>query len=219
MVLQHLQKLANKQIILASSSPRRKEILDKLVGLNIMVVPSKFEENLDPQNFKHPSEFVIATAQGKAKEVAKRLSGSASLPHPDLVIGADTCISFENQVYGKPRDHQDAHLTLSKLSGRNHEVLTGVCLMIWDGKLWIETTFSECTKVKFGQLSKEEITAYINTGEPMDKAGGYGIQGLGGTLVEGITGDYYNVVGFPLHRFCHHLSRIIADTLPLGEEA
>ncbi|KAG7158900.1 probable bifunctional dTTP/UTP pyrophosphatase/methyltransferase protein [Homarus americanus] len=208
MILQYLSSLGRKKIILASSSPRRKEILEK-IGLNLTIVPSTFEENLDPSNFSHPSDFVIATARGKTEEVAKRLSSSNS--PPDLVIGADTCISLGGQVYGKPKDREDALSMLNKFSGTSHNVLTGVCVMVQRGTTWQEISFSEATSVQFAELSADDVNAYIDTGEPFDKAGGYGIQGLGGMLVEGIHGDYYNVMGFPLHRFCLHLATVLSE--------
>lgn len=211
MILQYLSSLQKKRIILASSSPRRKEILQE-IGLNFTVVPSEFEENLDPSSFSHPSDFVIATAREKTDEVVKRLGCSDA--QPDFVIGADTCIGLGGQVYGKPKDHEDAFHMLNKFSGRSHEVLTGVCVMVQKDSSWQEITFSETTTVKFADLSIDTVNAYIDTGEPLDKAGGYGIQGLGGMLVEGIHGDYYNVMGFPLHRFCQHLAPVLAEMIP-----
>lgn len=212
MILQHLSSLATKQIVLASSSPRRKEILQK-IGLKFTVVPSDFEETLDPKNYSHPSQFVIATARGKAEEVAQRLTQPESSSRPHIVIGADTCISLEGQVFGKPKDVGDAMRMLDKFSGRGHEVLTGVCVLVGrsGGDGWREISFSETTEVQFAELPPDVIKAYVDTGEPMDKAGAYGIQGLGGTLVEGIKGDYYNVMGFPLHRFCQRLASILAE--------
>ncbi|KAK8383172.1 hypothetical protein O3P69_011593 [Scylla paramamosain] len=208
MILQHLNNLTTKRIILASSSPRRKEILQK-IGLRFTVMPSEFEETLDPKSYSHPSQFVIATARGKAEEVAQRLSQ----PYPHIVIGADTCISLEGQVFGKPKDVDDATRMLSKFSSRSHEVLTGVCILVGHGSGdgWREISFCETTEVQFAELPPDVIKAYVDTGEPMDKAGGYGIQGLGGTLVEGIRGDYYNVMGFPLHRFCQQLAPVLAE--------
>ncbi|XP_063609610.1 dTTP/UTP pyrophosphatase-like [Penaeus indicus] len=142
-------------------------------------------------------------------QVAKRLSTPQS--SPDFVIGADTCVTLDGTVYGKPKDRDHAFSMLSNLSGRNHEVLTGVCLMVHKGQEWQEINFSETTTVNFATLSPQVINAYIDTGEPMDKAGGYGIQALGGMLIEGIQGDYYNVMGFPLHRFCQSLVPVLEE--------
>ncbi|KAG0710021.1 Maf-like protein [Chionoecetes opilio] len=128
-------------------------------GLKFTVMPPDFEETLDPKSYSQPGPFAVATARGKAEEVGgSRLSQPGLSAPQNIVIGADTCISLEGQVYGKPRDPDDAIRMLSK-----------------------------------------------------DKAGGYGIQGLGGTLVEGIKGDYYNVMGFPLHRFCQRLASVLAE--------
>ncbi|KAK8746990.1 hypothetical protein OTU49_016935, partial [Cherax quadricarinatus] len=181
-------------------------------GLQLTILPSEFEENLDPCSYSHPSEFVMATAHKKADEVAKRLVSSVSAP--DLIIGADTCVTLSGQVYGKPKDHEDAFHMLNKFSGKGHDVLTGVCLLVRKEMDWKEISFCETTTVQFAKLSSETIKSYIATGEPFDKAGGYGIQGLGGTLVEAIHGDYYNVMGFPLHRFCFHLAKIMAELVP-----
>ncbi|XP_066956848.1 dTTP/UTP pyrophosphatase [Macrobrachium rosenbergii] len=204
MILQHVNKiLAQKEFVLASSSPRRKEILEKL-GLNLTIIPSTFEEKYDPKDYDNPGDFAIATARGKAEEVAKRVINDIS--NKFVVIGADTCISLGSQVFGKPKDHEDAFKMLSLFSGCSHNVVTGVSVLIQEGETWNEISFCETTTVKFGKLVDEEIDAYIATGEPMDKAGSYGIQGLGGALVESIEGDYYNVMGFPLHRFCCYMA-------------
>lgn len=208
MIIQYLTKLGNKNVVLASASPRRKEILQN-IGLKITIEPSSFIENLDPNSFAHPKDFVIATARGKAQEVAKRLSTAQS--PPDFVIGADTCVTLDGTVYGKPKDRDHASSMLNNLSGRSHEVLTGVCLMVRKGQEWQEVDFSETTTVNFATLSPQVINAYIDTKEPMDKAGGYGIQALGGMLIEGIQGDYYNVMGFPLHRFCQSLVPVLEE--------
>ncbi|KAK7078554.1 hypothetical protein SK128_024199 [Halocaridina rubra] len=199
MILQYLKLLKDKRIVLASSSPRRKEILEKL-GWNLMIIPSEFEENLQWESFSHPGDYVVATARGKANEVTKRLEKCGEKPY--LVIASDTCVSLETQVFGKPKDRHDAQRMLSLLSGKTHDVISGVSAMLSYDDGWHEIVFYEKTKVHFGRLAPEEISSYIDTGEPMDKAGGYGIQALGGTLIEGIEGDYYNVMGFPLHKFC-----------------
>ncbi|XP_045113780.1 probable bifunctional dTTP/UTP pyrophosphatase/methyltransferase protein isoform X2 [Portunus trituberculatus] len=168
MILQHLNSLTTKHIILASSSPRRKEILQK-IGLKFTVVPSEFEETLDPKSYSHPSQFVIATARGKAEEVAQRLSVPGSC-RPHIVIGADTCISLEGQVFGKPKDVDDAIRMLGKFSGRGHEVLTGVCVLVGrsSGDGWREISFSESTEVQFAELPPDLIKTYVDTGEPIN---------------------------------------------------
>ncbi len=125
-----------------------------------------------------------------------------------LVIGSDTVVTFDGAIFGKPRDVADAVSMLSQLSGRSHDVFTGVCLI----GMSREQIFSERTRVHFSDLSKDVIDGYVASGEPMDKAGSYGIQALGGTLVEGIEGDYFNVVGFPLNKFCRELKTFLTLT-------
>ncbi|XP_076039066.1 dTTP/UTP pyrophosphatase isoform X2 [Oratosquilla oratoria] len=206
MIIQHLTKLRSMDIVLASGSPRRKEIL-QTAGLSIRIIPSHFEETLDPKSFANPWEYAIATAKGKAEEVAERLKGEGQTP--DFVIGADTCVYHEGIIYGKPKDPKDAFDTLSRLSGKMHQVYTGVHLIMHRGDNSEHINFHEGTSVKFAPLSPEIIQAYIDTREPMDKAGCYGIQALGSMLVESIDGDYFNVMGFPIHRFSVNLSKLL----------
>lgn len=175
------------RIILASNSPRRKELLTQL-GVAFEVIPSKFEEQVVPMT---PSRLVEHFAHMKAKDVVSSLQADA------LVIGSDTIVCFD-EVMGKPKSKEDAFSMLKKLSGKQHQVLSG--LSIINTVTGESLTGHECTKVKMKELSDAEITAYINTGEPMDKAGAYAIQGLGSLFVEGIEGDYFNVVGLPLFR-------------------
>ncbi|KAK2184778.1 hypothetical protein NP493_253g03070 [Ridgeia piscesae] len=207
-----IQKLQMKRIILASGSPRRKEILQNM-GLKFEVVPSTFEEDLDKSSFSHPYEYVMENAKQKTLEVAKRLSSDQRCP--DLLIGADTVVAMEDEIFEKPTSKQKAFEMLSRLSGRTHTVYTGVVLVTPDTDdlktgtdQFHVNAFHEATDVKFGILPDEVIQAYIATGEPMDKAGAYGIQAVGGSLVEAVHGDYFNVVGFPLHHFCKQLLRL-----------
>ncbi|XP_047987639.1 dTTP/UTP pyrophosphatase [Leguminivora glycinivorella] len=187
--------LKQKNIILASGSPRRKELIEN-IGLKVGLCPSLFEEDLDPKSFKSFSEFVEETALQKVLEVENRLTGQGKAP--DIVIGADTMVTLDGEMFGKPTSEADAFQMLSRLSGRAHTVYTGVVV-----KAKNETVkFTEKTDVIFGKLNKDQINGYIATGEPMDKAGGYGIQGVGGTFVERVEGDYFTVVGLPLYRLC-----------------
>lgn len=172
--------------ILASASPRRLELLRQM-GINPEVHKSFFEESAQQ---KDPKVLVKENAKGKAREVAQNFSAK------DVVIGADTVVVLGKQVLGKPKDKKEAEEMLSALSGKTHEVLTGVCV-VYDGK---EEVIVESTLVKFRTLTKKEIEDYVKTAEPLDKAGAYGIQGRGAILVEGITGCYNNVVGLPLTR-------------------
>jgi len=168
-------------LVLASASPRRREILSRFIK-DFHVIPSNSEERCSGT----PEECAVELARLKAREVYSRVGGT--------VIGADTVVSIDGKVLGKPRDEEEAYEMLKSLSGRVHRVTTGYCI-IHGGK---EITGSVTTEVKFRDIDDELIWAYIRTGEPMDKAGAYGIQGRAGLFVEWINGDYYNVVGFPM---------------------
>ncbi|KGL79369.1 N-acetylserotonin O-methyltransferase-like, partial [Tinamus guttatus] len=177
-------------------------------GLRFEIVPSWFKETLEKSSFAAPYEYAIETAKQKALEVANRMHVK-HLRTPDIVIGADTIVTVDEQILEKPVDKQDAYRMLSRLSGKEHSVFTGVAIIHCsskDNQLEMEVTdFYEETKVKFSDLSEELLWEYIHSGEPMDKAGGYGIQALGGMLVEYVHGDFLNVVGFPLNHFCKKL--------------
>ncbi|NXC35125.1 ASML protein, partial [Campylorhamphus procurvoides] len=205
-----LGRLGSKRVVLASASPRRQEILTN-VGLRFEVVPSWFKETLEKSSFAAPFEYAVETAKQKALEVANRMHVK-HLRTPDVVIGADTIVSVDEQILEKPVDKQDAYRMLSRLNGKVHSVFTGVAIVHCcskDNQLEMEITdFYEETKVKFSELSEELLWEYIHSGEPMDKAGGYGIQALGGMLVEYVHGDFLNVVGFPLNHFCKKLAEL-----------
>ncbi|XP_067889310.1 probable bifunctional dTTP/UTP pyrophosphatase/methyltransferase protein isoform X2 [Heterodontus francisci] len=182
------------------------------MGLRFEVVPSWFKETLDKSSFKMPYDYAKETAKEKALEVAKRMH-LKHLKTPDIVIGADTIVSIDGDILEKPVDKQAAHTMLSRLSNKEHSVFTGVaivqCHCTNDNQLETKiSAFYEETKVKFSDLSEELLWEYIHSGEPMDKAGGYGIQALGGMLVEYVHGDFLNVVGFPLNHFCKKLGEI-----------
>ncbi|XP_040194127.1 probable bifunctional dTTP/UTP pyrophosphatase/methyltransferase protein [Rana temporaria] len=206
-----ISKLAGKRVVLASASPRRQDILSN-VGLRFEVVPSWFKETLDKSLFAAPQEYAVETAKQKALEVARRMH-MKHLKTPDIVIGADTIVTLEDVILEKPLDKQDAYNMLSRLSGKEHSVFTGVaivhCKTEENNQLDTDIIdFYEETKVKFADLSEDLLWEYIDSGEPMDKAGGYGIQSLGGMLVESVHGDFLNVVGFPLNHFCKKLAEI-----------
>ncbi|KAJ8726684.1 hypothetical protein PYW07_001382 [Mythimna separata] len=190
--------LKQKNIILASGSPRRKELIEN-IGLTVGLCPSLFEENLDPKSFNSFTEFVEETALQKVLEVEKRLISEGN--KPDVVIGADTMVTLGKEMFGKPTSEAEAFEILSRLSGRGHTVYTGVVIKACDKVV----KFTEKTDVFFGKMDEQQIRGYIATGEPMDKAGGYGIQGVGGTFVERVEGDYFTVVGLPLFRLCSAL--------------
>ncbi|EEC08739.1 Maf protein, putative [Ixodes scapularis] len=201
--------LDKKRIVLASASPRRREIL-RVLGLRCQIVASSFKENLDKSRFAQPVDYALATAIGKAQSVAKALREE---PTPvDLVIGADTIVVQDGQILEKPKDASDAVRMLTQLSGKTHLVQTGVALVHWCGSELKTRTLQETTEVSVALLSPAVIEAYVATSEPFDKAGAYGIQGKGGSLVERINGDYFNVVGFPVHRFCRELTKWCAES-------
>lgn len=180
------------KIILASASPRRKELLT-LAGFEYEVVVSQCEEVL-PDGIT-PDKAVEELARQKAEDVFLRNSDA-------MIIAADTVVSLGNTILGKPKDENDAFSMLSSLSGRKHTVFTGVCIKTKDKT----DIFHVATDVEFYELSEKEIKDYIATKEPMDKAGAYGIQGKGFVLVKGIHGDYFNVVGLPLAETVRHVN-------------
>ena len=181
------------KIILASASPRRKELLT-LAGIEYDVVVSQCEEIL-PDGIT-PDKAVEELARQKAEDVFSR--------NPDcMIIAADTVVALGNTILGKPKDEDDAFNMLSSLSGRRHTVYTGVCIKTKDKT----DIFHVATEVEFYDLTEKEIRDYIATKEPMDKAGAYGIQGKGFVLVKGIHGDYFNVVGLPLAETVRHLNK------------
>jgi len=182
------------KVILASASPRRAQLLTQ-VGIHFEIDPSSIEETFSEDT--PPHEVVQLLARHKAEDVAMR--------HPEqFLIAADTIVCLDNEILGKPNDKDQASEFLQKLSGQTHDVLSGVYAGETDssGKFRSEISFFERTKVTFSSLTELEIEQYIKYGQPFDKAGSYGIQDdLGSLFVEKINGDYYNVVGFPLHRF------------------
>jgi len=172
------------ELILASRSPRRQELLS-LITPRFTVDPAQGEEKL-PAGLA-PEEAVQALALAKAREVAARHPGC-------LVLGADTVVCIDGQILGKPKDPADCRAMLQRLSGRRHQVHTGVALLAPG----VEKVFAESTQVDFYPLDQQTIDWYSSLPEPYDKAGGYGIQGRGSLLVRGIEGDYFNVVGLPV---------------------
>ena len=173
-------------MILASASPRRVELLRSL-GVDFEVIPSSAEELHDES--LSPSTLCELNAERKAADVANRHAGS-------VVLGADTLVTLDGRLFGKPRDLAEAKSMLMKLGGTTHQVITGVCLC--DGKR--KSIFSDMTEVRFKSLTPEVVDAYISTVSVLDKAGAYGIQERGDLLVEGISGSYSNVVGLPIER-------------------
>ena len=190
-----------RKIILASASPRRKELLEKL-DLDFSVCPADIDESLLPD--EDAAMYPLRTAVQKAMAVAKTAEDA-------LVIAADTVVAVDDDILGKPRDEAEAKAMLQRLSGREHIVITGIGVVDTASGRTLSAT--EQTIVYFHPLRDEEIDAYIATGECMDKAGSYGIQGKGSLLVRKIDGDYFNVMGLPLSRLYRLLLNIDADIL------
>ena len=183
-----------RDIILASGSPRRKELLT-LAGVEFTVKTADTDEDVSP--FLSPGEVVAELSKRKCLAVAKL--------YPDsTVIGADTVVAADEKILGKPKDENEAYEMLSMLSGRSHHVYTGVFIKSGEN----EISFCEKTEVTFFELTDDEIRAYIATGDCLDKAGAYGVQSKGCTLVEKINGDYYNVVGLPLAKTVRALKNL-----------
>lgn len=180
-----------KPLILASGSPRRKELLQQ-VKLSFEVKVSSIEETFDPM--LNPEEIAMNLALQKAEDVARENRES-------VIIGADTIVVHDDLVLGKPKDVDDARYMLKLLSGNTHYVISGVAIVSGDRHV----TFFEKTAVTFWELTDEEIDYYIRSGEPMDKAGSYGIQEVGALFVKEIHGDYFSVVGLPLSRTVREL--------------
>ena len=195
-----------KKIVLASASPRRRELLSQ-VGIIFEVKPASGEERItSTEPWKVVEELscqkAMFTAHALEKEQADDLADI-------LVIGADTIVSYEGKILGKPSDPKAAVDMLSMLQGNTHQVYTGVTVLVREEESWKVHTFHECTDVIFYPVTQEEITEYVNSKDPMDKAGSYGIQGAWGAYVKGIRGDYNNVVGLPV-------ARLIYETKKLG---
>ncbi len=199
------------KILLASGSPRRKELLAQ-AGYSFTAKATAADETVTETD---PARRVEILAERKAEAAAKR-HGPGSIPaseygsgEPFIIIGADTIVVLDGTVLGKPADVDDAADMLKKLSGRTHQVYTGVALFLFkEGAAAVKKVFHECTDVTMRDISREEIKAYIATGEPLDKAGAYGIQGKAARFISGIHGDYYNVVGLPVCRLVQELESL-----------
>ena len=191
------------EIYLASASPRRKEIIGK-IGIKAKIRVSGADEDTD---ITDPSKLVEELSARKAQSVADELTASKEGGPEFCVIGADTVVALDGCILGKPADKEDARRMLKLISGRKHQVYTGVSLVICGGvrKERRVITFHEKTDVEFDVLTDEEIDSYIATGDPMDKAGAYGIQSLAAPYIRAIYGDYYNVCGLPASRLYHEL--------------
>ncbi|MGN0415510.1 MAG: Maf family protein [Agathobacter sp.] len=199
------------RIVLASASPRRKELLEQ-IGMEFEICPAKGEEVMTEQA---PDQVVLELSARKAREVASGIltynenHKELVTPQEILVIGADTVVAYDGQILGKPKDEEDAGRMLSLLSGNTHSVYTGVTFVFMDQENRCgQYSFFEETKVEFYPLSEKEIDSYVASGDPMDKAGAYGIQGPFAAYVKGIRGDYNNVVGLPVARIFQELKKL-----------
>ena len=195
-----------EKIILASSSPRRRELMAQ-AGFAFEVLVSEADETIEAET---PGEMVEVLSERKAAAVAEEIKKQGFAEESVLLVGADTMVAIDGKKLGKPKDEKGAEEMLEELSGRTHHVYTGVTLIrlkkAENGSILQESrTFSEGTDVSFYPLTKEEIRSYIATGEPMDKAGAYGIQGKAAVFVKEIKGDYNNVVGLPIARLYQEL--------------
>lgn len=188
------------KLYLASASPRRKELL-KQIGLSFKTMPSTVEEKITKTE---PSQVVEELSYQKAVDVCGKLAAEGK--EDFVVIGADTVVSCWGKIMGKPKDKEDACRMLGELQGKSHQVYTGVTLA-WKSRdiSPMYFTFSECTDVTMYSMPEEEIRKYVDSGEPMDKAGAYAIQGLCAAHIQGICGDYNNVVGLPVGRVYQEL--------------
>ena len=195
-----------EKIILASSSPRRRELMAQ-AGFAFEVLVSEADETIETET---PGEMVEVLSERKAAAVAEEIKRQGFAEESVLLVVADTMVAIDGKKLGKPKDEKGAEEMLEELSGRTHQVYTGVTLIrlkkAENGSILQESrTFSEVTDVSFYPLTKEEIRSYIATGEPMDKAGAYGIQGKAAVFVKEIKGDYNNVVGLPIARLYQEL--------------
>lgn len=196
-------KYRNAGLILASGSPRRKQLLEMTGHLGRIMV-SDADESIEETR---PEKMVEELSKRKALDVAEKVTDG-------IVLGADTVVATDGSILGKPADEEDAKRMLRMLSGRTHQVYTGVTLAeVKDGAVQWADTFFEKTDVAVLPMSEEEIEEYVKTGEPLDKAGSYGIQGFFAKYIRKIDGDYFNVVGLPLAAVYEHLRRRDKDEM------
>ena len=191
------------KVILASASPRRKELL-RQIGLEFEIFTAGGEEKI---RFTKPSDVVMDLSCQKAKDVSLNLKQELA-EEPHGMIGAETVVSSEGHLLGKPKDREDACRMLSMLQGRRHMVYTGVTILCCEDGVCTPHSFFEETEVAMYPMDEAELQWYINTGEPLDKAGGYGIQGRCAVFIREIRGDYNNVVGLPVSRVYQELKKL-----------
>lgn len=189
-------------VVLASGSPRRKELLEQ-IGISARIQPSTGEEKSGADT---PGELVMELSAVKAQEIAGDCEAGT------LVIGADTVVVLEREILGKPQTAERAAQMIQKLQGRSHQVYTGVTVILCMGEGQFHgTSFAEVTDVELWPMTEREISEYVQSGEPLDKAGAYGIQGRFAAYIKGIRGDYTNVVGLPLGRLVHEINTLLEE--------
>lgn len=190
-----------RRIILASASPRRKELLEK-AGVNFEIIPSREEEKIFSEE---PAQIVEELSWQKAADTASKVSGDV------IVIGSDTLVFYEGKILGKPKDEEEAVSTLMMLQGKTHQVYTGVTVIVRDENDEVTKTFSKRTDVTFYPVDEKEIRAYVSTKDPLDKAGSYDIRGDFSVYVKEICGDYNTVVGLPVSALLWEMKQMGID--------
>lgn len=197
------------RVILASASPRRDELL-RQIGFAPVIIPSRVEEKVTSTE---PDRVVTELSFQKAEEVAERRRSERSLTEdsfndcPEVVVGSDTVVSIDGNILGKPADREEAAKMLRSLQGRSHQVYTGVTLILGDKR----RSFASETEVEVSPMTEEEINSYLDSGDSMDKAGAYGIQGLFAAHIRGIHGSYTNVMGLPVGRLYQELKQMLEE--------
>ena len=212
--LKHINDRASFEVILASASPRRRDLLQQIGLTNVKVVPSKFKEDLDKSTFRSPADYCAATSEAKAMDLVSSGAVQPDLDRHLLIISADTIVVYgcHDEVLEKPRDEEDARRMLGMLSGKQHSVFTAVTVLSSPrGSTEISTAceFVESSQVRLVELGIEDIDSYIVSREPFDKAGSYGIQGFGSLFVRSISGCYFNVMGLPLSKLSSEIAKIV----------
>lgn len=212
----YLSQLLSYRVVLASQSPRRQSLLKEQLRIsNLEAIPSNVPEDIDKASCSSPENYVLKTCQLKSDSIRNKLAADDTIPN--VIIAADTIVVVGNgsRILEKPCSPAEAKAMMQQLSGHEHEVMTAVSILFFDqkSKQFKSSDFVEKTLVTFSPLSEDVIDAYCATSEPYDKAGGYGIQGPGGSsFVSSIRGCYYNVMGLPLNRLCVELIKLLDES-------
>ncbi|KAN0055756.1 hypothetical protein ACTA71_011642 [Dictyostelium dimigraforme] len=213
MILDILNKINKLKIILASTSPRRIEYLGKL-GVKFEIVESKFKEDLDKNQFQSVYDYCLENAKLKAIHTGLQLKEQNQQPQPNIIIGSDSIVVYDNKIFEKPKSLEEAKSMLSLLSGKTHTVCTAVHIEYFNENTNTKgsSSFYTLTNVEFDQLSSELINYYVDNYKPLDKAGSYGIQEVvAASFIKSINGDFYNVTGLPIHDLSTNLRKVYID--------